>query len=559
MAKALYDQIESEVEPHLVGNRQPTAALLAGFLNAVWRQDLPEVDDAICDGTGDKGIDGIVVDDDLNEIAIFQSKHRSKHDAGQGDKELRNLVGAAPYFESQQTIDGLLASNPNAELANLIRRLDLRERVANGATVTRLIFVTNGTLDPAGKGYVASITTAAPELEIWDQPRLGPIASRTRAPELRKDSVKLHACSAPTTMRMGSSELAVAIVPAAEIAALPGISDLSLFDPNVRLSKGRTRVNRDLAETIKDRADHVLFPAYHNGLTLLTYGLRTRGKTLSLDGITVVNGCQSLLTFSESRAADLRDLNVLVKVVQVEPNTRLTEKITFRSNNQNPVDIRDQRSTDNIQRALQAEVAERYGETFAYEIREGEKLQASQVLTNQEAAQLLMAVYLREPFNAVRKVHLFDTDYRRIFNRNVDGARLYFLKQVSDVLKEARANLRSDLKSSFASVRFTLAYLLAVQLERTTQGETLLEDPQQWLPSKTTEVRAALRDLLDEIAQSVNFFIQEAEQEKGEGFDPQITCNNRNCVREVEHAVDRDIRRILKRPGASAFLFNVEP
>lgn len=296
MAKATYDQIKVETEPHLIGDREPTAALLAWFLNAVWRLDLSEVDDSICDGTGDKGIDGIVVDEDLNEIAIFQSKHREKHDAGQGDKELRNLVGAAAYFETPQTVDGLLAAKPNAELANLIRRLDLRERVADGASVTRLVFVTNGTLDRAGSDYVKSIESAAPELEVWDQPRLGPIAARTQAPELRKEKISLHASAAPTKMKLGELEMAVAIVPATELVGLPGISDLSLFDPNVRLSEGRTRVNRDLAETIKNPEEHDLFPAYHNGLTLLTHGLGVRGKTLSLNGITVVNGCQSLLT-----------------------------------------------------------------------------------------------------------------------------------------------------------------------------------------------------------------------------------------------------------------------
>lgn len=559
MPKADYAQIETEIQPHLIGDRKPTAALLAWFLNAVWRLDLPEVDDAICDGSGDKGIDGIVVDDDLNEIAIFQSKHRRKWNAGQGDKELRNLVGAAPYFETAQAVDGLLGSKPNAELANLIRRLDIRERVANGATVTRLVFVTNGTLDYAGEDYVKSIQTAGPELEIWDRPRLGPIAARTRAPELRPDQVKLHACSNPTTMHLGDSELAVAIVPATELAGLPGIKDLSLFDPNVRLSKGRTRVNKDLAETIGDHAEHLLFPAFHNGLTLLTHGLTTRGKTLTLKGITVVNGCQSLLTFSESAAADLTDLNVLVKIVEVAPNTNLTEKITFRSNNQNPVDIRDQRSTDNIQRALQAEAKERFPGEFEYAIREGEKHDAKQVLTNQEAAQLLMAVYLREPFNAVRKVRLFDTDYRRIFNRNVDAARLYFLKQVAGALEAARPALRADLRSSFSSVRFTLAYLLAVQLKRTDQGQLLLEDPQQWIPCKLAKMRVALQDLLDEIVESVNFYIQEEEQEQGEDFDPKVTFKSQEGVRAVEHAVDRDIRRTLKRPGGDSFLFELEP
>lgn len=563
MAQAEWDLLNAEIRQHLIGDRKPTTALLAWFLNAVWRLDLPEADDAICDGAGDKGIDGLVVNGELNEIAIFQSKHRESRGAKQGDKDLRNLVGVASYFQTPQAVDGLLAASPNAELANLIARLDVRERVADGASVTRLVFVTNGSLDRAGKDYVKSIQNVTPELEIWDQSRLCAIAARTQAPELREDQVKLNACAPPTKMKLGASEIAVAIVPAKELVGLDGIDDLTLFDRNVRLSEGRTRVNRDLADTIKDPDEHVLFPAYHNGLTLLTHGLMIRGRHLSLDGITVVNGCQSLLTLYENKSLELGDLNLLVKVVEVEPNSQLTEKITFRSNNQNPVDIRDQRSTDNIQRALQAEAAELYPEEFAYAIREGEKLEATQVLTNQEAAQLLMAVYLEEPYNAVRKVRLFDTDYRRIFNRAVDAPRLYLLAQVSDALKDIRASLRPDLASSFSSVRFTLAYLLGVQLKKTTSGAELgaelLDAPQRWLPEQLGYVRRALAELLEEIVDSVNFYIQEEAADKGDSFDPKVTFKSQDGVRAVESAVDRDVRRILKRPGGDAFLFSVNP
>ncbi len=500
-----------------------------------------------------------MVNQDLNEIAVFQSKHRRGHEAGQGDKELRNLVGAAAYFQTPEALDGLLAAKPNAELANLIRRLDIRERIAEGAALTRLVFVTNGSLDRAGVDYLASVKTAVPELEVWDQPRIAAIAARTLAPELRPDRVRLSACAPPTKIKLGDSEIAVAIVPATELLALPGIDDLTLFDPNVRLSEGRTRVNRDLAETIRDPAEHALFPAYHNGLTLLTHGLAVRGKNLSLDSVTVVNGCQSLLTLYENSGHVLSDLNLLVKVVEVKPNSRLTELITFRSNNQNPVDIRDQRSTDNIQRALQTEVEELYRGRFAYAIREGESLKAEQILTNQEAAQLLMAVYLREPFNAVRKVRLFDTDYRRIFNRSVDAPRLYLLTQISDALKDVRPRLRADLAASFSSVRFTLAYLLGLQLASTPQGAALLEHPDRWLPAQLPAVRAGLAELLEEIVESVNFYIQEEAADKGDEFDPKVTFKSRDGVRGVENAVDRDIRRTVKRPGGNAFLFSIDP
>jgi len=87
--------IEKGIEPFLVGNRTKSAALLAWFLHAIWRLDPEDVDDAMCDGSGDKGIDGLVVDDDLSEITIFQSKHRLSPFAGQGDSDLKRLAGAS--------------------------------------------------------------------------------------------------------------------------------------------------------------------------------------------------------------------------------------------------------------------------------------------------------------------------------------------------------------------------------------------------------------------------------------------------------------------------------
>lgn len=558
MGQAEYDLIGAEAAPHLTGDRKPTAALLAWFLNAVWRLDLSEIDDAICDGGGDKGLDGLVVNDDLNEIALFQSKHRHSAGAGQGDKDLRNLVGAAAYFQTPDTVDGLLAAKPNAQLRKLVHRLEVRDRVANGANVTRLVFVTNGTLDQAGSDFVEALRGQPPELEVWDQPRLAVVAARTKAPELRDDHVKLNAIAPPTRAQLAAgTNMAVALVPAKSLVGLEGIENLSLFDRNVRLSEGRTRVNRELAVTIKDRAEHPLFPAYHNGLTLLTHKLTVRGRRLSLEGITVVNGCQSLLTLYDNRGVIGDDLHLLVKVVEVEPNSQLTEKITFRSNNQNPVDIRDQRSTDNIQRTLQAEVHDLYPGAFAYAIREGETLEATQILSNQEAAQLLMAVYLQEPYNAVRKVRLFDTDYRRIFNREVTGPRLYLLKQFTEALDGIRDKLRADLAASFASVRFTLAYLLGKQLARTTRGKQLLAAADRWLPERLAEVRAGLDDLLEEIVDSVNFYIEEKAAEEGDDFDPKVTFKSQAGVRAVDNAVDRDVRRTLKKDDS--FLFEVEP
>jgi len=282
--------------------------------------DEPDVDFAICDGGGDKGIDALVVEDDLREITILQCKFRKKTNAKQGDKDLKNLVGAGQYFESEATVEQLLRSKPNAELRDLVGRTELKKKVGEGAHVNRLVFVTNGTLDKSGRDYVKAVEAGSgPPLEVWDQQKLGPVARRTKRPELRRDEVKLVGIAPAISTALGSkSKMAVTLVPAAQLVKLKGIEDLSLFDPNVRLGLGKTRINKELDLTVNDQTQHPLFAAYHNGLTALTRELTVRGKTVRLKGIAVVNGCQSLLSLFHNREALTSDLRVLVRVVEVD-------------------------------------------------------------------------------------------------------------------------------------------------------------------------------------------------------------------------------------------------
>lgn len=552
--KEQYQLIEEEKAPHKVGSRQDSAALLAWFMEAVWRVEPEEIADSICDGPGDKGIDGLLANDVLGEIAVFQGKWHSKAGADQGDQALKNLVGAAAYFASPKAVDALLASKPNVELALLIERLRIRDLVEQGAQAKRLVFVTNGILDPSGRDYLKAIAGQEPALEVWDLTKITAVAERTRRPDLLDEKVTLHAAAEPTAITLeGDVKMAVALIPAAELVTLPGIEDLSVFDRNVRLHEGRTRINRELAETISDDKEHALFPAYHNGLTVLTHDLDVSGKQIELDGITVVNGCQSLVTLYSNRTSITDELRLLVKVIQVEKGTRLSDTITYRSNNQNPVDIRDQRSTDVIQRDLQQQVQETYGDKLAFAIRQGESFETPAVLDNKTAAQFLMAVYVKEPWAAVRKVRLFDDNYWRIFNRAVSGHKLYLMHLMRQVVDGTRLQLRPEVASSFASVRFTIAYLLAQVLRETDKGTLLLDESERWLPALEKEVVESLTALGRDVVDSVNFFIEEEENDKGEAFDPKIVFKSRSGVAEVENLVLRLSRRLAQKDPSYFF------
>jgi hypothetical protein len=527
-------------------------------METVWRVEPEEIDEAICDGAGDKGIDGLLVNDDLAEITMFQSKHRKKAGADQGDSDLAKLVGAAQYFETPETVDGLLAARPNPELKLLLERLDIRDRVAEGAQAKRLVFVTNGVLDSAGRDYLKALQGHEPTLEVWDLHRIASIAQRTRSPELLPVRITLTAAATPTETTLPPDvKMVVGLVPAKDLASLPGIDDMSLFDRNVRLSEGRTRINRELGETIGNADEHPLFPAYHNGLTVLTHDLTVDDKTIHLDGITVVNGCQSLVALHDHQADITDSLTLLIKVIRVERETALADKITYRSNNQNPVDIRDQRSTDVIQRDLQKQVADVYSPRLAYLIRKGDTMTADATIDNKTAAQFIMAIYLNEPWNAVRKVRLFDQDYRRIFNRQVDAHKIYLAHIVRNVVDSVRDKLRADLRGSFASIRVTLASLLAEALRLSERGAELIEHPERWLPDLTSEVTRILEILASDVVENVNYHIEQQREAQGDDFDPKVVFKSQRGVSAAQHDISRDAKAVARKDPD--YLFSLGP
>ena len=235
-----------------------------------------------------------------------------------------------------------------------------------------------------------------PSLDVWDLERLGPVVERTHGPEIVGTQCKLTATADPLVVGMPeSARLCVALVRAQELVALPGVDDMTIFDPNVRLSVGSTRINRELQASIQDLAEHPLFAAYHNGMTMLTDRLRISGRSISLDGIGVVNGCQSLVALWKDRDSLTPALTVLVKIVQVGDQHGLGDRISYTANNQNPINMRDLRSNDRIQRDLMGQVEAKYGDRFTYLIKQGQDRGQGDVLDNQTAAQLITAIWPR--------------------------------------------------------------------------------------------------------------------------------------------------------------------
>jgi hypothetical protein len=119
-----------------VKGRTESQAFLAWFLGAYYRLDATDVDDAICDSTNDKGVDGIYVNDLLQQIDVFQSRLGTVTPLKSlGDKDLKEFIGTLTYFNSGNSVRELTAATKSEDLRKLLTRLNVARLVDGGYEV----------------------------------------------------------------------------------------------------------------------------------------------------------------------------------------------------------------------------------------------------------------------------------------------------------------------------------------------------------------------------------------------------------------------------------------
>ena len=139
-------ELRTEVGEFMCANRGESSAFLIWYLCNFFRIEKQNAIDCVCDSINDKGIDGIYVDEDEEEIYLFQSKYSPLDNKAQGDNDLRNFIGAQQWFKDEASVNQIVSSTASEELKALVRRLDVAEKVNFGFTVYSK-FITNKIFD----------------------------------------------------------------------------------------------------------------------------------------------------------------------------------------------------------------------------------------------------------------------------------------------------------------------------------------------------------------------------------------------------------------------------
>lgn len=547
-----YPAVKKLLADHAMRQRTESRQFLAWFLANYYRLEETDVDDCICDGKDDKGIDGIYVNDQLAHIDVFQSRLATKR-GDLGDSELREFFGSVNQMLSAQSVNLVASSTKNKDLADRIVDQDIARKVDEGYKV-RGVFLTNMKRNKDAIQYLAT----APDIILYDEQELqqhyvaidktAPISSSI----LFRSSDKFPLVKYPI-----SSDMDMVLVPllASDLVKMHGISSGELFAWNVRQFLSRkTKVNQDIENTIGESAEHRYFQAFHNGITVLCNTLDVSGRTITISGYAVVNGCQSLSVLNENKGSLTDTLRVLTKFVRVPPDSSLARKITERTNNQNGITARDLQSNNVLQTRLQSEIANKYSKEYNYRIKRGEhpewdKDARKTVIENELAARILLAFDLKEPWTCHQTYKLFDELHSKIFGRQeVTADRIVVVYEIYEAAREHLPVIGTahELFSKYSLTRFLLLYLVREALETSETGNALISRPSDFISEEKgrKRIRYSVGALAKTIAKMLgkeverrNKSRQDLAGESADPFDYKRELKSPNTVRALQSTV----------------------
>ena len=423
----MYEKIKSEIAQEFYQHHFPNDGqrFVAWYVHSIHGRDMIETKWDVTDGPDDKQIDAIVVDDDASTVYVIQGKFVG---ATSVDSEpLREVL--ASWVQLRDIVQ--LQQTGNQKLK---RRLsEVGTALEEDYNISFELIIT-GKLTQAAKNdlnqfqlTLAESDDFPAELSVLDSDEL----KRRYDMALEKDNPLIsHQLQLDPgkymTMEIDNTNCVIAAVPLRDCIKFPGIKDGTLFRKNVRQSLGlNNRVNKGIKASIYGSAQGDFF-FYHNGITAICTDLSISDGLLTLKGLSVVNGCQSLNTIlsCSEKVKELDDAFVMIRFYEI-PERQRAERISISTNSQSAVKPRDLRSNDRRVLSLKRSYEEKYPQGY-FITKRGEEAPADKlsplVVDLLELGKYMIAWHSQRPNISYSENRIFDKYFEQLFSRNRDYA-----------------------------------------------------------------------------------------------------------------------------------------
>lgn len=531
---------------------------VAWYLRNIHLRDLNQTKYDVTDGADDKQIDAIVIDENNSIIYIIQGKFigESSIDA----EPLREVLSSWIQLKNIPRLQETGNEKLKRRLSDVATALDDEYEVA-------FELITTGELTNPAKDDVksfqeqlASDEELPASLHIVDNEEL----SRRYDLALEKESPVINyrltlENDKYIMMELAGTKVAIAAVPLKECVKFPGIRDGTLFQKNVRQSLGlNNTVNKAMKSTIySDRNRDFFF--YHNGITAICNRMERSDGTLTLYGLNVVNGCQSLNTIlaCSEKVKELEDTFILFRFYEI-PQRERADRISIATNFQTAVKPRDLRSNDkrvlNLKRAFEQKYPQGYFVTKRGEVAPAEK-DRRYVIDLVDVGKYLISWHSQRPNNAYSETKIFDKFFEQLFKReyepeNLQALNLWMKEIYKGWIPQNPWGLNESLLAMKAYAPFHQLYGISQIYAKASNQPDRVPKPHETYSN--AQRNGTIERVMSMAATSLNFALETASNEpqpSNRVFSPQNWIKTKTCLAGISAAVSMHLMMLPNMPG----------
>lgn len=390
--------------------------------------DEDETFDCLTEGGGDFGVDALHLSEEIDGefvVTLFQGKYHRDLEARSNFEEtgINALINAIRHIFDPSSQLGYINDRLNAKVE------EVRSLIRDGYIPCVRVLACNNGLKWNAAAQEAIGRTGFGDQVAWEHVNHDVLIGILQRIKPVDETLRLTGKAIIEDMNF--SRICIGRMPVSEIANLLKTHGERLLERNIRRYLGLqgNRVNESIQQTLTgDHPDNFYF--FNNGLTLVcsdfSYNaLQNSDYQVKVENLQIVNGGQTCMTIFKTLEKMepnriSKDASVLIRLYKLpRDNQDIVMQITYATNSQNPVDLKDLKANDQKQQQLEASIA---ALGYAYRRKRTDAAMKVSDITSGTVAEAILAVWRYKPHQAkfFSREH-FGKLYETIFTNDLNG------------------------------------------------------------------------------------------------------------------------------------------
>ena len=315
--KSFSENVRKSIDEEVLRESSNTArgaAFLRWVATRLFDLSEEEIENQTTDGTHDEGIDAWSITETEGDkegiVQLFQYKYGQSYDIEKEvagfQRDVKNFLNKAPWDVKREKLQ---------ELLKIIKENKYEHE---------LYFITDQKIKFRNKPKLKVFGIDQIINRLWED-----IAGK---PLGKKETLTLE-------KKMEYNKTIIGVVSLSELVNFVNNTESYIFESNIRKYLRKTKVNKGLIETLKDRSQDVFY--FNNGITIVVKNFEVNGNEIKLDEPQIVNGAQNSSIIAQYITPNHPTKgNIQVTIIKEDNKTSRKEITRFR-NSQNAVQGKD--------------------------------------------------------------------------------------------------------------------------------------------------------------------------------------------------------------------------